>query len=348
MALTGTHHTININPPPLDDRPAMGFKMPSTGLLINARDPSRTTALRNAFARRMRGRFNRLIQEITKAVSTEDVFGLLGNEPRVTVLQTPGPRRFAFSRDSRKVAAFMDWLDRQVKDGVLSVTEISQVGEGVERAWTNLYIDNAYRRGVARARYQMRRAGFDVPPLDATGGIDAAMGTLFHVDRVGLLYTRVFNELQGITAAMDQQISRILAEGLAKGLHPRTLARMMRATITGRGMGDLAITDRLGRFIPARRRAEMLARTEVIRAHASGQLQEFKNWRVEQVGVVAELQTAGDERVCPECSALENELYTIEEAQNIIPVHPNCRCIWLPLKREEAIDKNRTIHGDDE
>jgi hypothetical protein len=40
--------------------------------------------------------------------------------------------------------------------------------------------------------------------------------------------------------------------------------------------------------------------------------------------------TAGDDRVCDECDSLEGLTFTIEEARRLIPVHPNCRCVFVP------------------
>jgi len=144
------------------------------------------------------------------------------------------------------------------------------------------------------------------------------------MDRIGLLYGRTFSGLKGITAAMDTQISRVLAQGMADGDGPRLLARKLIATINGTGMGELAITDTLGRFIPAARRAEMLARTEIIRAHHNATIQEYRNWAVEGVKVKAEFVTAGDDRVCDRCAALEREVFTLDRIEGMIPLHPNC------------------------
>ena len=172
--------------------------------------------------------------------------------------------------------------------------------------------------------------------MDATGGIAVAMTNPFHVDRVGLLFTRTFSELKGITDAMDQQISRVLAQGMADGLSPTTIARQLTAVIRGGG-ADLGITDQLGRFMPAERRAQVLARTEIIRAHAEAQLQELENWKVLEVNVKAEWITAGDDRVCPQCADLEGELFTIEVARGMIPLHAQCRCAWLPFNPDAKI-----------
>ena len=41
--------------------------------------------------------------------------------------------------------------------------------------------------------------------------------------------------------------------------------------------------------------------------------------------------TAGDDDVCPECEDLEAEgPYDIDVAEDLIPAHPNCRCVFIP------------------
>lgn len=300
-------------------------------------DPTRTLSLRNAFAREMAKRFAGLRGVIRKAIVTQDVFGLTSGSNIIAFAEFSVPRKnaFAFPRSADKVQAFMSWLRQQEQAGILEVREFQQVGAGIERAWTNKFIDSAYRRGAIRARSEMRKAGYKVPSLAETGGIDASMAQLIHADRVGLLFTRTFNDLTGITTAMDGQISRVLAQAMAEGKGPREIARLLTRTISG-PVGDLGLTDTLGRFIPAERRAKMLARTEIIRAHADATLQEYKNWEVQGVIVKAEFITAGDDRVCVECQALEGQVFTIKEAEGIIPVHPGCRCVFLPLDVTEG------------
>lgn len=295
---------------------------------IKKYDPTHTTVLRNAFSRTMKKKFSELCAVIRKGVGVNDCFGLV---PKVHTLQSiPSPDQFAFARSDEKVAAFMRWLDIQVKAGFLSTAELEQIGKGVNNAWTNLYIWDSYKRGVIRARYELIQAGYNVPPLDETGGIAASMGMPMHVDRLGLLFTRVYSDLKGITDTMAAQIARILAQGIADGDSPRLLARKLVATIDGTGIGSLGITDTLGRFIPAARRAEMLARTEIIRAHHLATIQEYRNWSVLNIIVQGEWKTAGDERVCPKCEQLDGQIFTLDEIENMIPAHPMCRCIALP------------------
>ena len=307
-----------------------------THIDVYAYDPTRTTSLRNAFMRAMRRRFRELTRVVREAVDRDDVFGLRLWAPQTPVimqLSSPGVGAFAFPRSVDKLSAFERWLQTQIDRGILEIGTMEQIGVGVEGAWTNRYVFDSYKRGVIRARYELTKAGFPVPSIDQTGGIEISMATPFHIDRLGILYTRTFSELKGITAQMDQQISRVLAQGLADGDNPRLLARKLVSTINGTKMGELGITDTLGRFIPAQRRAEMVARTEIIRAHHQATIQEYKNWAVEGVIVKAEISTAGDNRVCAECDVMaEGGPYTLEVAMNLIPKHVSCRCVALPYK----------------
>lgn len=295
-------------------------------------DPTRTTVLRASFVKDLNKRFNRITQLITEAIVKNDVFGL----SRPATYQAPRKEAFNFPRATDKVAAFMDWLNSEINDNILEVSQFQQLGQATETAWTNMYIEDSYKRGVIRSRYELEKAGYPVPGMEETGGIAASMANPFHIDRVGLIFTRTYEDLKGITSTMSNQISKILGQGIADGDGPRDLARKLNTVITGQG-DTLAITDSIGRFIPARRRAEILARTEIIRAHHSAMIQEYKNWGEIGLVVQAELATAGDDRVCSQCQELEGKVYTLDQATNLIPVHPQCRCIALPVLPDEEL-----------
>jgi SPP1 gp7 family putative phage head morphogenesis protein len=74
--------------------------------------------------------------------------------------------------------------------------------------------------------------------------------------------------------------------------------------------------------------ATTVARTEVSRAFAEGRLTGYK-----QTGVVQQVEflITPDERLCPECEQLSGERYSLDDAEGVIPVHPNCRCTWIPI-----------------
>jgi len=315
--------------------PAIKIETPFVYARLDRYDPTRTTALRNTFVRDLTKRFRALRGVIRRAIIEQDCFGLADNEFKVIVLAAvegftiPSRKEFAFSRSEEKVTSFMDWLKKQEDQGILEIGNLRQIGTPIETAWTNKYIQDSYQRGVTRARIEMKGAGYPVPPLQETGGIAASMSTPFHMDRVGALYSRTFQELKGITSQMDTQISRVLTKGIIDGENPTQLAKLLTKTISG-PVGDLGIKDTLERFIPAERRAMMLARTEVIRAHHMGNIGEMKNWAVEGVKVRAEWVTAGY-RTCTACEALEGQTFTLDEIEGKIPLHPQCRCCAIPV-----------------
>jgi len=296
------------------------------------KDPTGTLSLRNAFVKEMRKRFFKLKKVIKESIVDHDCFGL---EPGIKVYQlnhaTRG--RFALPRLKSRVDAFLYWLMEQQSKGILELKQISQYGQAIEEPWTNWYITEAYGRGIKNARKAMKDVGIDVPDIEKTGGISASLFSPVHIERVGLLYSQCYDYLVGITQQMNLSIARVLSEGMVKGKSPRELAKDILEQIDG----DLTIVDKLGRKISPLRRAEMLARAEIIRAHAEGQLQEYLNWGIAGVKLKVELVTTSDP--CPKCAELANKEYSIEQARGLIPVHPNCRCAWIPVSTSQAKEK---------
>ena len=85
--------------------------------------------------------------------------------------------------------------------------------------------------------------------------------------------------------------------------------------------------------------------TQGIHAHSEGQLDSFEKLGVEEVGVMAEWITAGDDRVCERCAVLEGAVLKVKEARGLIPRHPNCRCAWLPANVGEGVKGQKLTKG---
>lgn len=301
---------------------------------------SKTLGLRNRFAREMGKRFRKIRGLIKRAVSHEDVFGLknirlIAPELRI---QTPGRRAFVFETNEEKARKFMEWLEREVNREVLGVTfgpppEGSDVRTGIEEKWTGRYIHSAYQRGISDARARMRQQGLDIPEFRGITKKGEYIGTAFnqpfHADRLGYLYSRTFSSLKGVTQEMDTAISQVLAQGLADGLNPMKLAKQLNAVIAD---SALEMTDKLGRFIPAERRARMLARTEIIRAHVQANLMEYK-----QAGVKKVKYVFGGVNSCPKCEADNGRIYDLKAIWDKIPQHPHCGCGWVPVIDVKAL-----------
>jgi SPP1 gp7 family putative phage head morphogenesis protein len=284
------------------------------------RDPTQTTTLRKRYAQRLRGQLAALSATIREGVRSRDVFRI-----GAAAMQPADPRDppvFPFDEDDRKIEAFMRWLRQQEERGVLEV-----IGRG-----DNQFVRAAYGRGLQHADTALNAEGVVLP--------DEQLATLFnapiHRDALQRLYTRNFSELEGITEAMNQQISRELADGFSRGLNPTAMARNL--------------TDRIDKV--GKHRATLLGRTETIRAHSTATLNRFEEAGVDTVTVRAEWTTAGDRRVCPICQTLEGRTMTVEEARSDTftyqasgdeaaslsgtypvqpPAHPQCRCSLLPV-----------------
>lgn len=261
--------------------------------------PARVSTVVRGYRADLLRRWRILDRVLFSMIAVDDLLGL-ANQTRVT-LQLQPPSRFDFPLDpGGKTEAFERWLR-----GALDSELLTPAG------WQNSHVRAGYSRGVEHADAALRRAG--VTPLP--GELQRTFNQPIHRRRLELLFARNFRELKGITDTVDQQLSRIVTEALATGQSPREAARLIRRGIQTFG----------------RNRSIVLARTEIIRSHADATLTRFEQSGVEEVQGQAEFLTAQDDRVCPDCAALEGNRFSLEEARGIIPVHPQCRCAWLPV-----------------
>jgi len=274
-------------------------------------DPSRTTTIRRAFAADIVRRFRAVQASIKEVVVVRDVFGLMPAK-HIVVHQDLPPRAFEFKNDPGKIEAFRAWLKEMTDAKILST---DYKGD----PWLAKYIESAYKKGKLRGYQQVIRSRRtkEEPVMPSIGVVFGAPETVIAVQA---LFTRAFNELRGVNDAMAQQLSRILSQGFAQGQNPIEIARAMTREID----------------VLTRQRAVLIARTETIRAHAEAQLDAYKEMSIEQVEVLAEWLTAGDDRVCPLCSAQAGAVYTVDEARGMIPMHPLCRCAWAPVAVRKA------------
>lgn len=275
-------------------------------------DPTKTAMIRRRFEAEARRRFRELEKRIRREIVDKDGFGLIDPDPNVRPL-VANRGSFEFTRSSEKVDAFMQWLEQAERDEILTVAEGTPVTRSGSRAWTNKYVESAYQRGIAQAGQRLRKGGVDVEE----SWIRGAFNRPIHADRIGLIYTRAYRELRGIGEAMDAAISRSLATSLTEGVGAREIARRLTSDVRRVGLT----------------RARVLARTETIAAHAEATINSYDEAGVEGVEVESEFTTSRDDRVCPQCEALEGRTYTLDEARGVIPVHPNCRCAWIPVVR---------------
>lgn len=282
-----------------------------------AMDPSQTLSIRRAFMANMKRRFGRLSQQITHFVVDQDAFGL---QPSRLIFHA---RDFQFLSDPNKIEGFKRWLQRMIDEGILEANG--------PQPWMSEYLENAYRKGIVRAYLEsIRGAGGTLTERQRAQErfLIETFGSPESTKTLQLLYTRSFDMLDGISRRMSGQISQSLATSFVKGYGAEKTARELVKDVKKMGT----------------ERALLMARTEIIRASAEGQLDAFERLDVEEVGLLAEISTAGDNLVCPICKKAEKDgPYTIEQARNMLPLHPQCRCSWVLQTRKQAKNRRRKV-----
>lgn len=272
-----------------------------------SQDPTQTITLRRNYEAAFYKRFRRLKGILRTTVEENDALRI-GAAPHRTVRLAQPRDDFRFEENAQKQAAFEEWLQGAIEDGILQPVGETALLQG--QHYTGNFVRATVRKAVERARQLLRKAGFDVPDMS----VDAVLNRPIHRSTLRTMYRRHFRALEGVTQEMDRQMSRTLTEGFAQGHHPRKMASELNDRI-----------DKIG-ITGARR----VAQTETIRTHAEATLNSYERHGAEEVTKEAEFSDSDDARVCEECEDLDGTIYTIDEARGIIPVHPNCRCSWIP------------------
>ena len=285
-------------------------------------DPTRTTAIRKAFYLDMRRRFAQLKVSILKLILEEDAFGL---KKSVSPLAN---QRFKYLDDDKKIKAFMEWLDKEIGRTLLEVKG--------DKGWEAQYIDRAYLTAAKRVFADLKR-GEHPKKIEGAfehfmrGGFLSRPQLVSNARRVKLtsknqprnargqfvkmrmLETKTREQMKGMTARMKQGIGRILTEELSRQTTAKAIAKRLAAEL------DLS-----------KRQAAKLVQTEIVATYAESQLDAMEALDIGEVGAEVEFETTSG-NPCPQCIDLEGQVFSIEEARGVIPVHPNCQCRWNPI-----------------
>jgi len=240
---------------------------------------------------------------------------------------------FKFLSVDKKIEAFMSWLDTKIKEILLPPVK-----------WEGKYIERTYKESIARVFKKVKGRGvsdeffrgMENEFMRSMGQRPTVRTMLaFNAKRVNtpralamrarqqpkdaegrfikmrMLTTKTRQEMEGMTARMKQKITRILTEEFSRRTSAKEIAKRIAKTL------DVSKRD-----------AARIVNSEIVSTAAESQLDAMESLGIELVEVLAEFVTSGDGLVCPECSEMEGEQFTIEEARGVIPVHPNCRCSW--------------------
>jgi SPP1 gp7 family putative phage head morphogenesis protein len=171
--------------------------------------------------------------------------------------------------------------------------------------------------------------------LDLTPkGIDKLATKVFSIiDTNALDFMVQYN----LTLAGDVQreladgIKRVIMQGIVAGKSTDDIVRDLGKVVLDKDSFRQAGTRV---FSKAQYRMEMIARTEVLRAHNMGRLKFHQKAGIEKL----EWMTMDDERTCPVCGPLDGKKYSIEKFPQQ-PVHSFCRCTNLPIVEPKRLKK---------
>ena len=115
--------------------------------------------------------------------------------------------------------------------------------------------------------------------------------------------TRIYNNTNVLAARLNMHISDMV--------------------VMGRSPEDIKKEFRY-EFGVSYREADRLVRTEASYAFNSAAIQRYKDGNIKQVEILVEKDG------CPLCQALKEKQYDLASAP-LLPVHPNCRCAYIPV-----------------
>lgn len=300
-------------------------------------DPTGTKKLRTAFNSMLAIKW-RGMKALTRQVIVQQDLLTMGAKG---LMQIANP---TVQGGATKTQMFQRWYD------YIAQTQVLQ-GDG---SWMREYIRRGYEAGVAFAQAEV---GNYVSKLAG--------------DRQETIFQLAVVELQGIIEATSQQAVRAVAFGLLHGQRPNRIARAIADVIDKTGVTrstalvELIVVKAFGEGTldtyesAGVRRVGLLPETVLARRTTDARrritpsgpagtrsrgetpglrtIQRIRKQERELEGAVpgglVNVETAGDDRVCPVCEKISNRgPYRINKARQLIPAHPRCRCVFIPAK----------------
>ena len=179
----------------------------------------------------------------------------------------------------------------------------------------------AFRLGIYHGIEEFATAQLPVYRDLTPDGLDKLATKAFQI-----VDTDALDFLANYTTTLAGDVNRETTDGIMRTIRG--------AIATGKGVDDIVrdlgevVKDKESFrnagskvFSKAQYRMEVIARTEVLRAHNLGKLKFHQAVGIQRL----EWFTMGDERMCPTCGSLDGKQFPIDEfpAQ---PAHPQCRC----------------------
>lgn len=270
------------------------------------RDPTQTRTLRELFRMASSRRVNTLSRLLRVAIIEHNMLGLANGPVKASVGMS----------NNQKLTIFAQWLKGAVANIMV-----------MEGKWMEPFMEKAYTSGTRGAQKYVS--------VDLNRKMDR------------IFVTHATNELEGIANASIQAIVRTAAIGIRSDIDARHLFSNINLSLRKIALPRLnGLTNtltcqihnasRLDQFFSAGHRKFGVAPEHIPTPH----VHDAKPRRRKRSGgssstqfrkVFYGVQTAEDDRVCPECESISEEgPYTFEEASALLPAHDNCRCVLVP------------------
>jgi len=143
----------------------------------------------------------------------------------------------------------------------------------------------------------------------AATGVNASF-SIVHMPVMSYMQDYQLGLIRRITQDVREQIKDELKRGYIMGESIPDIAKRLRNTKLDKGV-----------WPSVEKRAEVVARTEIIRASNQGALYAYRQYDIKRVMWLA----AADERTCPVCGALHRKIFPIDQVPfGGPPAHPRC------------------------
>lgn len=179
----------------------------------------------------------------------------------------------------------------------------------------------SFRSGVYRGIEEFAAARMPFYRDLTSDGIDkltTSVFTLIDTDALDFMTNYNLVLVGDIHRELSDGIKRTILSGIATGKGADDIVRDL-----GKVIEDKESFKSAGSkvFSKAQYRMEMIARTEVLRAHNQGRIKFHREVGVRKLEWLA----MEDERMCPVCGGLDGRVFDTDQFPSQ-PAHPNCRC----------------------
>jgi hypothetical protein len=314
----------------------------NVAVFLDARgpDPTGTSGLRRSFRAAGKLRMRMFRSQMRQAVVEHDVLGLAGGG---LALQPPETRLRAFNGWARTAA------DQTLQGPWLS--------EWVARAWASGEAVGAQQTRSRQAPGEGSGAWAELAKVELESIASAVVQALTREAAIALTKRRSNKVMtwRRMAKGFDKIGPRrvmALANTFCVACHNRgRLAAYRAAGITKVGVIAEKLLPKQSLLLPGGlgdASAQTSRHREVLDAKHKGYREKKPAKSVAELpeaegGIEVGVRTAEDEFVCIECDAFAaNSPHDIDDVEDTLPIHPNCRCTWYPWDdrrfRRDAVD----------